>query len=136
MRAGNAPARDWSEICRVESSYGVAMNRAPKLPSRGRIVSCEWRPALASVSARRRAAVSASSGRFNAIFATPAANTEHLDHAVRGRRCVIMCAETVWWRCRRRLIADDLLAAGDSVFHIPGKSHVDAARLTPGAVVR
>jgi uncharacterized protein (DUF488 family) len=51
-------------------------------------------------------------------------------------RCAIMCAETVWWRCHRRLIADDLLAAGDSVFHILGKSHVDAAQLTPGAVVR
>jgi uncharacterized protein (DUF488 family) len=51
-------------------------------------------------------------------------------------RCAIMCAETVWWRCHRRLIADDLLAAGDNVFHILGKSHVDAAQLTPGAVVR
>jgi len=52
------------------------------------------------------------------------------------RRCAIMCAETLWWRCHRRLIADDLLAAGDSVFHVLGKSHVDAAQLTPGAVVR
>jgi uncharacterized protein (DUF488 family) len=51
-------------------------------------------------------------------------------------RCVIMCAETLWWRCHRRLIADNLLAAGDSVFHILGKSHVEAAHLTPGAVVR
>jgi uncharacterized protein (DUF488 family) len=52
------------------------------------------------------------------------------------RRCAIMCAETVWWRCHRRLITDYLLAAGESVFHILGKSHVDASRLTPGAVVR
>lgn len=51
------------------------------------------------------------------------------------RRCAIMCAETVWWRCHRRIIADYLLAAGESVFHILGKSHVDEARLTPGAVV-
>lgn len=51
-------------------------------------------------------------------------------------RCAIMCAETVWWRCHRRLITDDLLAAGESVFHILGKYHVDEARLTPGAVVR
>jgi uncharacterized protein (DUF488 family) len=52
------------------------------------------------------------------------------------RRCAIMCAETVWWRCHRRIIADYLLAAGESVFHILGRSHVDRARLTPGAVVR
>jgi len=50
--------------------------------------------------------------------------------------CVIMCAEAVWWRCHRRIIADYLLAAGEQVMHILGKSHVDAASLTPGAVVR
>jgi uncharacterized protein (DUF488 family) len=52
------------------------------------------------------------------------------------QRCAIMCAEAVWWRCHRRIIADYLLAAGDPVMHIMGKSHVDAASLTPGAVVR
>lgn len=52
------------------------------------------------------------------------------------QRCVIMCAEAVWWRCHRRIIADYLLAAGEQVMHILGKSHVDVASLTPGAVVR
>ena len=51
-------------------------------------------------------------------------------------RCVIMCAEAVWWRCHRRIITDHLLAAGAQVMHILGKSHVDVASLTPGAVVR
>lgn len=51
-------------------------------------------------------------------------------------RTVIMCAEAVWWRCHRRIISDYLLAAGDHVMHILGKSHVDVASLTPGAVVR
>ena len=51
-------------------------------------------------------------------------------------RCAITCAETVWWRSRRRLITDDLLAAGEIVLHILRKSYVDGARLTPGAVVR
>jgi len=51
-------------------------------------------------------------------------------------RCAIMCAETAWWRCHRRLITDYLLAASESVLHILGQSHVDKARLTPGAVVR
>src|SRR5213080_3494264 len=27
------------------------------------------------------------------------------------RRCAVMCAEAVWWRCHRRIIADYLLAA-------------------------
>lgn len=52
------------------------------------------------------------------------------------RRCAIMCAEAVWWRCHRRIIADYLLAGGESVLHILGPSHVDTASLTPGAVVQ
>lgn len=52
------------------------------------------------------------------------------------RRCAVMCAEVLWWRCHRRIIADYLLAAGESVMHILGLSQIDQARLTPGAVVR
>src|ERR1043166_8488158 len=35
----------------------------------------------------------------------------------RRRRCAIMCAETLWWRCHRRIIADYLLARGARVLH-------------------
>jgi len=45
----------------------------------------------------------------------------------------IMCAEAVWWRCHRRIIADYLLAAGVEVRHILGAGHIEPARLTPGA---
>lgn len=38
------------------------------------------------------------------------------------KHCVIMCAEAVWWRCHRRIIADYLMAAGEKVFHILGKT--------------
>jgi uncharacterized protein (DUF488 family) len=51
-------------------------------------------------------------------------------------RCVIMCAEAVWWRCHRRIITDYLLSEGEQVMHILGPGHVDEASLTPGAVVR
>lgn len=39
---------------------------------------------------------------------------------VRARsKCVsIMCAETLWWRCHRRLIADALTASGLEVTHL------------------
>ena len=53
-----------------------------------------------------------------------------LGHA---RRCGIMCAETVWWRCHRRIITDYLLAAGESVFHILGPSHMEEAHMTTAA---
>jgi uncharacterized protein (DUF488 family) len=29
-----------------------------------------------------------------------------------------MCAETVWWRCHRRLIADAAVVAGTDVLHL------------------
>jgi uncharacterized protein (DUF488 family) len=54
-----------------------------------------------------------------------------LGHA---RRCAIMCAEAVWWRCHRRIVADYLVAAGEEVFHIIGAS-VEPARLTDAARV-
>ena len=50
------------------------------------------------------------------------------------RRSAVMCAEAVWWRCHRRIIADYLIFAGESVFHILGSDRVDPAVLTPGAI--
>jgi uncharacterized protein (DUF488 family) len=48
-------------------------------------------------------------------------------------RCAVMCAEAVWWRCHRRIIADYLIAAGETVFHILGRNHVEQASITPQA---
>jgi uncharacterized protein (DUF488 family) len=50
-----------------------------------------------------------------------------------AERCAIMCAEAVWWRCHRRIIADYLIAAGETVFHILGHNHVEPARMTESA---
>ena len=47
--------------------------------------------------------------------------------------CAIMCAETLWWRCHRRIIADYLMAAGETVLNILGPGKVEPARLTAGA---
>ena len=35
-----------------------------------------------------------------------------------GTPTAIMCAETLWWRCHRRLVADALLARGLEVEHL------------------
>ena len=45
----------------------------------------------------------------------------------------VMCAEAVWWRCHRRIIADYLIAAGETVFHILGQGHTERARMTEAA---
>ena len=47
-----------------------------------------------------------------------------------------MCAENLWWRCHRRIIADYLIAAGDEVLHILGPGHTEPARITPVPRVR
>lgn len=44
----------------------------------------------------------------------------------------IMCAEAVWWRCHRRIIADYLIAANETVFHILGPNRIERARITQG----
>ena len=56
----------------------------------------------------------------------------------RGRvqRCAVMCAESVWWRCHRRIIADHLIAAGEMVFHIMARGRIEPARITPQAEIR
>ena len=53
----------------------------------------------------------------------------------RDKRCAIMCAEALWWRCHRRIIADYLIAAGETVCHILGKSHTEAATLNSAACI-
>ncbi|MGH7069587.1 MAG: DUF488 family protein [Acetobacteraceae bacterium] len=45
----------------------------------------------------------------------------------------IMCAEAVWWRCHRRIIADYLLASGETVFHVIALENIEPAKITPGA---
>ncbi|MGY3236092.1 MULTISPECIES: DUF488 domain-containing protein [unclassified Bradyrhizobium] len=59
----------------------------------------------------------------------------HLRELAQTRRCAIMCAETLWWRCHRRIIADYLLAAGGTVFHILGPGQVDEATMNSAAHV-
>jgi uncharacterized protein (DUF488 family) len=68
----------------------------------------------------------AASGAFRA-------GLDELRALARARRCAVMCAEAVWWRCHRRIIADYLLAQGIPVTHIMGHDTFDPASLTPGA---
>ena len=58
---------------------------------------------------------------------------ERLRELGHSKRCAIMCAETVWWRCHRRIISDYLIAAGEVVFHILGPGRVEEAEMTIAA---
>ncbi len=40
-------------------------------------------------------------------------------------RTAIMCAEVLWWRCHRSLIADVLMTSGTRVLHIQDEGHIE-----------
>ena len=63
-----------------------------------------------------------------------AAGLGHLRALARGERVAVMCAESVWWQCHRRIVADYLLAAGEDVFHLVSGEVPEPASLTPGAL--
>lgn len=58
-----------------------------------------------------------------------AAALAELVERARARPAAIMCAEAVYWRCHRSLIADALLVRGLAVAHIMGPGRVVEARL-------
>ena len=53
----------------------------------------------------------------------------------RGLRTAVMCAEVLWWRCHRRIIADVLVSLDVRVLHIRDVRHVEPHRLAPPARV-
>jgi uncharacterized protein (DUF488 family) len=50
-------------------------------------------------------------------------------------RTAIMCAEALYWRCHRSLIADAFTVRGGTVYHILSDQKVEEHRLTSFAVV-
>jgi len=52
-----------------------------------------------------------------------------------GVRTGVMCAELLWWRCHRRIIADVLVALGREVCHIRDAGPAEIHALAPPARV-
>jgi uncharacterized protein (DUF488 family) len=52
----------------------------------------------------------------------------------RAQICAIMCAEADWRHCHRQIIADYLLASGETVIHIGKEGGMEEARLNQAAV--
>jgi uncharacterized protein (DUF488 family) len=103
-------------------------------------VGYRWEPDLGGF--RRPAPDSANRGLRHPSFrgyadymaqeAFAAALRRVLDEA-RDAHVAVMCSETLWWRCHRRLIADAavLLHAVD-VEHVDGRGLTEPHRPTPG----
>ena len=56
-----------------------------------------------------------------------------LDVAAEAGPTAIMCAEAVWWRCHRSLIADYLKARGVEMLHVLGANKVEPHPYTSAA---
>jgi uncharacterized protein (DUF488 family) len=53
-----------------------------------------------------------------------------------GLRTAALCAEVLWWRCHRRIIADVVVGLGARVVHLRDAEHAEEHRLRPPAVCR
>lgn len=60
---------------------------------------------------------------------------EKLHELARKSRTVVMCAEALWWRCHRSLIADYLKALAANVIHISDERHTHVHNYTSAAQV-
>jgi uncharacterized protein (DUF488 family) len=58
-----------------------------------------------------------------------------LRDVARDRRTAVMCAEAVWWRCHRSMIADALKATGVTVLHILSATKVEEHPYTRAAAI-
>ena len=67
-----------------------------------------------------------------------AAGIKELLELAHANRVAVMCAEAVWWKCHRSLIADYLKASGHTVLHIVDEKKTEdhpftsAARIVDG----
>lgn len=53
----------------------------------------------------------------------------------RPNRVAVMCAESLWWKCHRSLIADYLKAAGHTVLHIIDEEKTEEHPFTSAALI-
>jgi len=80
-------------------------------------------------SSRHVALIDAAFGGYADHMDTPAfrgAVHALVSRAEAGERLAVMCAETLWWRCHRSLVADTLVCQGVEVVHL-----IDVGRSEP-----
>jgi uncharacterized protein (DUF488 family) len=127
-RSGRHPQFNIDTLPEALAAAGIDYRHLPALggrrPARKDPPS---RNALWRVQAFRNYADYAETREFQAGLA-------ELERLASGRPTAIMCAEAVWWRCHRRLVADYMLARGWTVVHLMGPGQQQEGTLTDGAV--
>jgi uncharacterized protein (DUF488 family) len=123
------PQFESSELARDLEGVGISYAWLPSLGGRRRAdresINTGWRNEAFRGYADHLASEEFAEGLFELLMLSE------------GLRSAIMCAEVLWWRCHRRLIADVLVTLGFDVVHIRDRDHADRHRLTaPARVVR
>lgn len=120
---------------------GIDYQWMPELGGRRRASSAPDVPDAGIAAATRGSAWRVDGWRHAAFraYAAHVATPEFRDglaallDAAFGLRTAVMCAEVLWWRCHRRLIADVLVATGYAVVHIRDARVAEPHRLTTPA---
>jgi uncharacterized protein (DUF488 family) len=131
-----------ADVRRFPGSRRLPHYAAPALEAAlaGRGVAYRWLPALGG--RRRPDPASQNVGwrhpafRAYADHVATAAFAEGLHELLtlaQGLRTAVMCAEVLWWRCHRRLIADVLTSLGVPVIHLRTASVAEPHRLAAPA---
>jgi uncharacterized protein (DUF488 family) len=119
------PQFNRDELSETLAADGIAYRHAEALGGRLSGIPGEERFACIRTAAFRSYAANMSSPEWQ----------QALDAAVSEPAPCFLCAETVWWRCHRKLIAELLVARGHRVLHLlPGA--IEPHRLSDDAAVR
>ena len=112
------PQFNQDALARVLTDAGIEYRHAIELGGRRSDEPGEERFACIGIGAFRSYAARMGTTEWQAALAA----------ALAERAPCFMCAETPWWRCHRRLIAELLAARGHDVFHILGPRRVERHR--------
>jgi uncharacterized protein (DUF488 family) len=121
------PQFDQDTMTKALERSGIAYRWFPKLGGRRRALKDSPNTGWRNLSFRGYADYLASEEFAEGL-------AELIDLA-KQERTTLMCAEAVWWRCHRRLIADVLLLKGFEVIHILDATHATPHTHTPPARV-
>ena len=104
------PQFNRAELAQALGEIGVEYRHEPRLGGRRRPQADSHNTAWKNASFRAYA--------DHMETETFRAGVEELLEVAAKERTAVMCAEAVWWRCHRSLIADYLKAEGHTVLHI------------------
>lgn len=119
------PQFNQTELARALDSVGIIYSHAPKLGGRRRPSPDSKNTAWQNASFRAYADHMESEEFKQGI--------DDLVDLAGEQRTAVMCAESLWWRCHRSLIADFLKARGFEVIHILDRKKTEVHPYTAAA---